>query len=80
MIIIVDNHLHEGYDNLIADNGSPLLLFLSNNYEENGFPTKHTSSNTDAIATTTAAAIAAAAAAPTAAADADSEDEDNDKV
>jgi hypothetical protein len=47
----VDDCLHDGYDNVIVDNGSPLLPFLLNNHEGNGFPTRHASSNADADAT-----------------------------
>ena len=58
MIIVLVDRLHDGYDDVIINNGSPLLSFLSNNNEGNGFPTRYASSNTDAIATTTTPTIA----------------------
>ena len=43
----VDYRLHDGYDDVIVDDGSPSLPFSTNNDEGNGFPTRHTSSNAD---------------------------------
>ena len=54
----MDDRLHDGYDDMIVVNGSPLLSFLSNNEEENAFPTRHAPSNPDAVATTTATTTA----------------------
>ena len=54
----MDDRLHDGYDDMIVNNGSPSLSFLSNDNEENAFGTRHAPSNPDAIATTTAAATA----------------------
>ncbi len=49
----IDNHLHDWYKDVIVDEGPhPFLLFLSNNDEENAFPTRHALSNADAVATT----------------------------
>ena len=44
----VDDCLHDGYKDVIVDNGTPLLLFLSNNDKGNAFPTRLAPSNADA--------------------------------
>jgi hypothetical protein len=44
----IDNCLHDEYEDVIVDDGPPLLLFLSNNDKGNAFPTRHTPSNADA--------------------------------
>jgi hypothetical protein len=48
----VDDCLHDGYEDVIVKNGSPSLLFLSNDDKGNTFLTRHASSNADAVATT----------------------------
>jgi hypothetical protein len=44
----VDNCLHDGYEDMIVNDGPPSFLFLSNDKEGNAFPTRHTPSNADA--------------------------------
>jgi hypothetical protein len=44
----LDNCLHDGYEEVIVDDGPPLLLFLSINNEGNAFPTRQAPSNADA--------------------------------
>jgi hypothetical protein len=44
----VDNRLHDGYEDVIVDDGPPSLLFLSNNDKGNAFLTRHAPSNADA--------------------------------
>ncbi len=44
----VDDHLHDGYKDMIVDDGLPLLFFLSNDDKGNAFPTRHAPSNADA--------------------------------
>jgi hypothetical protein len=44
----VDNRLHDGYKDVIVDDGPPLLLFFSNDDERNAFLTRQAPSNADA--------------------------------
>jgi hypothetical protein len=44
----VDNRLHDGYEDVIVNNGPPLLLFSSNDDKGNAFLTRHNPSNADA--------------------------------
>jgi hypothetical protein len=43
----VDDCLHDGYEDVIVDDGPPSLLFSSNDDEGNAFPTRHAPSNAD---------------------------------
>jgi hypothetical protein len=43
----VDDRLHDGYEDVIVDDGPPSLLFLSNDNEGNEFLTRHAPSNAD---------------------------------
>jgi hypothetical protein len=41
----VNNYLHDGYEDVIVDDGLPSLLFSSNDDKGNAFPTRHAPSN-----------------------------------
>ncbi len=43
----VNDHLHDGYEDVIVNEGTPSLLFLSNNDKGNAFLTRHAPSNAD---------------------------------
>jgi hypothetical protein len=44
----VDNRLHDGCEDVTANDSPPLLVFLSNDDKGNAFPTRHAPSNADA--------------------------------
>ncbi len=68
----INDRLHDGYEDMVVDDGPPSLLFLSNNNKGNAFPTKHALSNAGTVATATTAVIVAAAT--------DNQDDDNNNV
>jgi hypothetical protein len=41
----IDDRLHDGYKDVIVDDGPPSLLFSSNDDKRDAFPTRHAPSN-----------------------------------